>query len=107
APVSSWRYYDNIYTERFMRTPQENPEGYDLNSPINFAKDYKGMLLIAHGTGDDNVHVENTIEMLNALIAENKKFELMLYHNRDHGIYGGNTRLHLFTLMTDFIEKEL
>ncbi len=107
APVSSWRYYDNIYTERFMRTPQENQEGYDQNSPVSFASALKGKLLIAHGTGDDNVHVENSIEMIDALIKQNKQFEMMLYPNRDHGISGGNTRLHLFGLMTDFLLREL
>jgi dipeptidyl-peptidase 4 len=107
APVTSWRYYDNIYTERYMRTPQENPEGYDDNSPINFTDQLKGSLLLVHGTGDDNVHVENSIEMIDALVKSNKQFDLMLYPNRDHGIYGGNTRLHLFQMMTDFILKNL
>ena len=107
ASVTSWRFYDNIYTERFMRTPQENPEGYDNNSPINFADQMKGKLLMVHGTGDDNVHVENTLEMVDALVRSNKQFGLMLYPNRDHGIYGGNTRLHLFSLMTDFLKKNL
>lgn len=107
APVTSWRYYDNIYTERYMRTPQENPDGYDDNSPINFTDQLKGSLLLVHGTGDDNVHVENSMEMIDALVKSNKQFDLMLYPNRDHGIYGGNTRLHLFQMMTDFIKKNL
>lgn len=107
APVSSWRYYDNIYTERYMRTPLENPGGYDDNSPINFADQLKGRLLLIHGTADDNVHIQNTIEMINALVKADKQFDLMLYPDRDHGIYGGNTRLHLFRLMTEFLEKNL
>lgn len=107
APVSSWRYYDNIYTERYMRTPQENPGGYDDNSPINYADQLKGRLLLVHGTADDNVHVQNSIEMINALVKADKQFDLMLYPDRDHGIYGGNTRLHLFRLMTEFLEKNL
>lgn len=107
APVASWKHYDNIYTERFMRTPQENPEGYNDNSPINFADSYKGKLLIVHGTADDNVHVENSVDMIDALIKSKKQFEMLLYPNRDHGIYGGNTRSHLFQKMTDFLEKNL
>jgi dipeptidyl-peptidase 4 len=107
APVTSWRYYDNIYTERYMRTPQENPEGYDNNSPIHFTDQIRGSILLVHGTDDDNVHVENTIEMIDAMVKSNKQFDLMLYPNRDHGIHGGNSRLHLFKLMTDFIEKNL
>lgn len=107
APVSSWRFYDNIYTERFMRTPDENSEGYDENSPINFAGLLKGKLLIVHGSGDDNVHVENSIAMIDALVDSKKQFDLMIYPNRDHGIYGGNTRMHLFKLMTDYLTNNL
>jgi dipeptidyl-peptidase 4 len=107
APVTSWRYYDNIYTERYMRTPQENPVGYDDNSPINFTDQLKGRLLLVHGTADDNVHVENSVEMIDALIKSNKQFDMIFYPNRDHGIYGGNSRLHLFQMMTDFIKKNL
>ncbi len=107
APVSSWRFYDNIYTERFMRTPDENSEGYDENSPINFAGLLKGKLLIVHGSGDDNVHVENSIAMIDALVDSKKQFDLMIYPNRDHGIYGGNTRIHLFKLMTDYLTNNL
>jgi dipeptidyl-peptidase 4 len=107
APVTSWRFYDNIYTERYMRAPQENPDGYDDNSPINFTDQMEGSLLLVHGTGDDNVHVENTMEMIDALVKSNKQFDLMLYPNRDHGIWGGNTRLHLFQMMTDFVKKNL
>jgi dipeptidyl-peptidase-4 len=107
APVTNWRYYDNIYTERYLQTPQENAKGYDENSPINFAKDLKGNFLLVHGSGDDNVHYQNTMEFINALVKNNKQFDLMVYPNRNHGIYGGGARLHLFTLMTEFIEKKL
>ena len=107
APVTNWRYYDNIYTERFMRKPQDNASGYDDNSPINFADKLKGKYLVIHGTGDDNVHVQNTMDMVNALTKANKQFEMFLYPNKNHGIYGGKTRLNLYTKMTDFILKNL
>lgn len=107
APVTNWRYYDNIYTERFMRTPQENASGYDDNSPINHVKKLKGKLLLIHGSGDDNVHYQNTMEMTNAFVNANKQFELFIYPNKDHGIYGGYTRLHLYTKMTQFILDNL
>lgn len=107
APVTNWRYYDNIYTERFMRTPAENPDGYDLNSPINFTKDLKGNYLLIHGSGDDNVHYQNTMEMVTSLVNANKQFDLFIYPNKDHGIYGGNTRNHLFQMMLDFTLKNL
>ena len=107
APVTNWRFYDTIYTERFMRTPQENPEGYDLNSPINYADQLKGDFLIIHGSGDDNVHVQNTMQMVEALIQADKQFEWMIYPDKNHGISGGNTRKHLYTKMTNFIFKNL
>ncbi len=107
APVTNWRYYDNIYTERFMRTPQENAKGYDDNSPINFVNNLKGKYLLIHGSADDNVHYQNTMEMINALVKENKQFDLFIYPNCDHGIYGGNTRNHLFTLMLNYILENL
>jgi dipeptidyl-peptidase-4 len=107
APVTNWRFYDTIYTERFMRTPQENPEGYDLNSPINYADQLKGKFLIIHGSGDDNVHVQNTMRMVEALIQADKQFEWMIYPDKNHGIYGGNTRKHLYTKMTNFIIENL
>lgn len=107
APVTNWRYYDNIYTERFMRTPQENPRGYDDNSPLNFAENFKGNLLLCHGTGDDNVHVQNTMEFSERLVQANKQFEMQLYTNRNHGIYGGNTSYHLYTRMTNYILQKL
>ncbi|MDD2191238.1 MAG: S9 family peptidase [Bacteroidales bacterium] len=107
APVTNWRYYDNIYTERFMRTPQENPTGYDMNSPINHVDKLKGNYLLIHGTSDDNVHIQNSIDLMDALIKANKQFEHFFYPNRNHGIYGGNTRLHLYTLMTNYIKNKL
>jgi dipeptidyl-peptidase-4 len=107
APVTSWRFYDTIYTERYMQTPQENASGYDDNSPINHVKKLKGDYLLIHGTGDDNVHVQNTMRMITALINANKQFDWMIYPDKNHGIYGGYTRLHLYTKMTDFVEKTL
>jgi dipeptidyl-peptidase-4 len=107
APVTNWRYYDNIYTERFMRTPQENPEGYDENSPINHVSKLKGNYFIIHGSGDDNVHVQNAMEMINALVAADKDFDLFIYPNKDHGIYGGNTRNHLFRMMFEYTLENL
>jgi len=107
APVTNWRYYDNIYTERFMRTPQENPSGYDKNSPINFASQLKGKFLLIHGSADDNVHVQNSMEFAEKLIQSKKQFDMMVYPNKNHGIYGGNTRLQLYTKMTDFILSNL
>ena len=107
APVTNWRYYDNIYTERYMRTPQENASGYDDNSPINHVDSLKGNYLLIHGTADDNVHVQNTYEMVSALIKANKQFDLFIYPDKNHGIYGGNTRLHLYKLMTDYILENL
>ena len=108
APVTSWRFYDTIYTERYMQTPQENAKGYDENSPINFAHLLKGKYLLIHGSGDDNVHVQNTMRMANALIKANKQFDLFIYPDRAHGIYSTrNDRLHLYQKMTDFIEKNL
>jgi len=107
APVTNWRYYDSIYTERFMRTPQENAEGYDDNSPINHVNLLKGKYLLVHGAADDNVHYQNTMEMINALVKANKQFEHFIYPNRNHGIYGGNTRLHLFNMVSDFHKRSL
>lgn len=107
APVTTWRFYDSIYTERYLQTPQENPAGYDDNSPINFAKDLKGKFLLVHGTGDDNVHFQNSVMFSEALIQANKQFEQAYYPNKNHGIYGGNTTFHLYTRLTDFILKNL
>jgi dipeptidyl-peptidase 4 len=103
APVTNWKWYDTIYTERYMRTSAENPEGYKQNSPVYFADRLKGKYLLIHGMADDNVHFQNTVEMANALITANKQFDTYYYPNRNHGIYGGNARIHLFTKMTQFI----
>jgi dipeptidyl-peptidase-4 len=107
APVTSWRFYDSIYTERFMRTPAENPEGYDENSPFNYPELLKGNYLLIHGSGDDNVHVQNSMRMIEALVQANKQFDWAIYPDKDHGITGGNTSLHLYTKMTNFIKNNL
>ena len=107
APTTSWRFYDTIYTERYMRTPQENPKGYDDNSPFNYPELLKGDYLIIHGSADDNVHVQNTMRMVEALIQADKQFEWAIYPDKNHSIYGGNTRLHLFKKMTNFIHEKL
>ncbi len=107
APVSSWRFYDTIYTERFMQTPQENPSGYDENSPLSHVDKLKGEFLLVHGSADDNVHVQNTTRLVEALVQANKQFDWAIYPDKNHGIYGGNTRLHLYTKMTDFIKENL
>jgi dipeptidyl-peptidase-4 len=107
APVTNWRYYDNIYTERYMRKPQDNASGYDENSPINHVDKLKGHYLLVHGGADDNVHPQNTMDLVSALVAADKQFDLMIYPNKNHGIYGGNTRYHLFKKMTDFLYKNL
>lgn len=107
APVTNWRYYDNIYTERYMRTPQENADGYDKNSPMFFAKKLKGKFLLVHGSADDNVHMQNSMDFITELVKANKDFEMFLYPNKNHGIYGGNTRYHLYNKMTNFILNNL
>ena len=107
APVTNWRYYDNIYTERFLQKPQDNKEGYDDNSPINFVDQMKGKYLIIHGTGDDNVHFQNSMEMVEAMIQANVSFDSEFYPNKNHGIYGGNTRYHLYQKMTNFVIENL
>lgn len=107
APVTNWRYYDTVYTERYLKTPQENPTGYDENSPLFYADQLKGNLLLIHGTADDNVHVQNTMTMIEALIQANKDFDWLIYPDKNHGIYGGNTRLHLYRKMTDYLIEKL
>lgn len=107
APVTNWRYYDNVYTERFMRTPAENAKGYDENAPEKMAAGLKGKFLLIHGTADDNVHFQNSIMLSTALIKANKEYDSEYYPDKAHGISGGNTRLHLYTRMTDFILKNL
>lgn len=107
APVTTWRYYDSIYTERYLRTPQQNAKGYDENSPINFVDQLKGAYLIVHGTADDNVHFQNSVEMVDALIKAGKKFESAYYPDKHHSISGSATRYHLYSKMTDFIMENL
>lgn len=107
APVTSWRFYDTIYTERFIRTPAENPSGYDDNSPFNYPEKLKGKYLLVHGSGDDNVHLQHTMRMAEALIQANKPFDWAIYPDKNHSIKGGNTRVHLFNKMTDFIHENL
>ena len=107
APVTTWRYYDNVYTERFLQRPQDNPSGYDQNSPLRFADRLKGKYLLVHGTGDDNVHFQNSAAMIEALENAGKQFELRIYPNKNHSILGASTRLNLYQLMTDFIYRNL
>lgn len=107
APVTNWRYYDSVYTERFMLTPQENPAGYDDNSPTSYAKLLKGKFLLIHGTADDNVHFQNALIFSEALIQNKKQFDFMAYPDKNHGIYGGQTRPQLYQKMTDFILENL
>ena len=107
APVTNWRFYDSVYTERFLQTPAENASGYDENSPINHVSKLKGKYLLIHGTADDNVHVQNTMLMVEALVQANKQFDWAIYPDKNHGIYGGKTRLQLYTKMTNFIKDNL
>jgi dipeptidyl-peptidase-4 len=107
APVTNWRFYDNIYTERYMRTPKVNKEGYDDNSPLKYVNNIKGHYLLMFGSGDDNVHPINSMRMISSLVNANKQFDMMVYPNKNHGIYGGNTRYFLYKKMTDFLLKYL
>jgi dipeptidyl-peptidase-4 len=107
APVTNWRFYDSIYTERYMQTPQENPSGYDRNSPINHVDKLKGKFLLIHGSADDNVHVQNSMQMMEALIQADKQFDSQIYPDKNHSIYGGKTRTQLYTKMTNFIKENL
>ena len=107
APVTSWRFYDSVYTERYMRTPQVNAEGYDENSPLSHAGDIKGRLLIIHGSADDNVHAQNTFEMTERMVQAGVQFDMAIYTNRNHGIRGGKTTMHLYTKMTNFLKDQL
>ncbi len=106
APVTDWRFYDSAYTERFMRTPQENPSGYDC-SPLHRYQNLKGDLLIIHGTADDNVHYQNTAELAEALVQADMQFDMQVYTNRNHSIYGGNTRRHLLRRIEDYLDRHL
>ena len=107
APVTNWRFYDSVYTERYMQTPEENASGYDKNSPINHVDKLKGKFLLIHGSGDDNVHVQNSMQMMEALIQANKQFDSQIYPDKNHGIYGGKTRIQLYNKMTNFIKENL
>lgn len=107
APVTSWRYYDNIYTERFLRKPADNPVGYDENSPIQFVKNIKGNYLLIHGTGDDNVHWQNSAEMINAMIKAGVRYDAEVYPNRNHGIGDRNAQYHLYRRMAEYIIEKL
>ncbi|MCU0429093.1 MAG: S9 family peptidase [Cytophagaceae bacterium] len=107
APVSDWKFYDNIYTERYMNTPGKNPEGYAASSVLNYASKLKGNLLLIHGTGDDNVHVQHSYALQDAFIQANKQVDMFIYPNRNHSIYGGYTRYHLYKRMTDYFLKNL
>lgn len=107
APVTHYKFYDSIYTERYMRTAKENPKGYDDNSPLMLANQLSGRLLLIHGSADDNVHYQNTVEYAEALVQANKQFDMHVYTNRNHSIYGGNTRLHLYSKKIDWLNTYL
>ncbi|MBQ2320958.1 MAG: S9 family peptidase [Bacteroidales bacterium] len=107
APVTNWRFYDTVYTERFMRTPAENAQGYDGNSPISHAANFTAKYLLIAGTADDNVHYQNQMEMVDALVQAGKQFEMFTYPNRNHSIYGGHVRSHLYQLKLNFLQKNL
>jgi dipeptidyl-peptidase-4 len=107
APVTDWRLYDDIYTERYMRTPAENATGYEEGAPLNYVKGLASSYLLVHGTGDDNVHPQNSIQLVDKLEEAGKQFEFMVYPGRTHAISGGNSRTHLFTLLTNFVEQTL
>lgn len=107
APVTHWKFYDTVYTERFMRTPKENPDGYNDNSPLSNPAGITGRLLLIHGSADDNVHVQNSMEFSEAMVQAGVQFDMAIYTNRNHGIYGGNTRMHLYQRMTDFLTTNL
>lgn len=107
APVTNWRYYDSVYTERYMRRPQENAKGYDENSPVNMADKLTGRLFLIHGTADDNVHYQNTMEYVDQLVKADKQFDMFVYPNRNHNIAGGNTRMHLYQMMSDYLKRNL
>lgn len=107
APVTNWRFYDSVYTERYMRTPKENPDGYDDNSPLSHAGDIKGNYLLIHGSADDNVHFQNTMEFSERMVQAGVQFDMAAYTNRNHGIYGGNTTMHLYTKMTNWLKDKL
>lgn len=107
APVTNQRFYDTVYSERYMGLPGQNPEGYDQNSPITLAAGIKGKLLLVHGTADDNVHFQNSLEFAEAMVQAGVQFQMMSYLNRNHGIRGGNTTMHLYTMFDNFLKENL
>ena len=107
APVTDWHNYDSIYTERYMNRPQDDPEAYDATSSVKAAADYTGRMLLIHGTHDDNVHPQNTTQLIDALIKNQKQFDLMLYPNKTHGVRGTNEVIHLYTMIFDYLERHL
>ena len=107
APVTDWKYYDTIYGERFMRTPNENVDGYKASSTFQRADKLSGNLLIIHGMADDNVHFQNCTEYAERLVQLGKQFDMMVYTNRNHSIFGGNTRMHLYTKISNYFDREL
>ena len=107
APVTNWKFYDSIYTERYLRTPKENSKGYEENSPLNFTNLLKGNYLLIHGTSDDNVHFQNSVEMIKSMISADRNFDSEIYPNKNHGISGGNTRFQLYSKMTNFVFQNL
>ena len=107
APVTDWRFYDSVYTERFMRTPKENENGYNVSSPLNIAYNLQGKLLLVHGTADDNVHFQNTLLYIKALEDAGKQFDTQIYPDKNHSILGTSTRFHLYSRIIDFLNKNL
>src|SRR5581483_12496943 len=107
APVTDWRFYDTIYTERYMRTPTENPQGYDESSSLAYADSLRGRFLVVHGTGDDNVHFQNTVRLVERLEKANKQFDMRIYPNKTHAISGGNTTENLFGFLTEWLKRSL
>lgn len=107
APVTNYRFYDTVYTERYMGLPQDNADGYDENAPLSHAGEIKGRLLIIHGSADDNVHAQNTYEFTEKMVQSGVQFDMAIYTNRNHSIRGGNTSMHLYTKMTNFLKEQL
>ena len=107
APVTDWRLYDAIYTERYMKLPEDNAEGYETAAPINFVDQFRGKLLVMHGDADDNVHAQNTFQLAKKMIDAGKDFDLMIYPRKTHGISGPEARVFLFNKMTKFFLDNL
>ena len=107
SPVTNWRFYDTVYTERYLQTPQLNASGYDDNSPSTYASNLVGKFLLIHGTGDDNVHFQNSVVLEDALINAGKQFRSFYYPDKHHGIQGERTKFHLYTMMADFVLENL